>query len=197
MEEGWSTMELATQPHGLVGASLEVRGRWQLTGAAHHRLQAPARRPRFASAADSNTAPDLEKVWDRHGGSVYALACALLGDEAAAVRTVTLAMVDLALSTDAEPDEETLRVLARRVYRHSQEVPMAPSGMPHLPPVMGWLGQLAQLQRACLALCVFGGHTRREAADLLDVSPSTVAELLTAGLRELGHLAGGGAATSA
>ena len=68
---------------------------------------------------------------------------------------------------------------------------------PHLPPVMVWLGQLAHLQRACLALCVFGGLTHREAADLLDVPPSTVAELLTAGLRELGQLAAGGAATSA
>ena len=62
---------------------------------------------------------------------------------------------------------------------------------------MVWLGQLAQLQRACLALCVFGGLTHREAADLLDVPPSTVAELLTAGLRELGRLAAGGTATSA
>ena len=120
-----------------------------------------------------------------------------LGDEAAAVRVVTLAMVDLARSTDAESHEDTLRFLARRVYRHSQEVSVEPSGTTHLPPLMVWLGQLAQLQRACLALCVFGGHTHREAADLLGVPPSTVAELLTAGLRELGHLAAGGAATSA
>ena len=160
-------------------------------------MQAPAPRPRPESEADASTAPDLEKVWDRHGGSVYALACALLGDEAAAVRVVTLAMVDLARSTDAESHEDTLRFLARRVYRHSQEVSVEPSGNANLPPLMVWLGQLAELQRACLALCVFGGHTHREAADLLGVPPSTVAELLTAGLRELGHLAAGGAATSA
>ena len=192
-------MELATQPHGLVGAAVDSRGRgWgRLAGADSRRLQAPAPRFGLESEADASTAPDLEKVWDRHGGSVYALACALLGDEAAAVRTVTLAMVDLALSTDAESHEDTLRFLARRVYRHSQEVAVEPSGKPGLPPVMVWLGQLAQLQRACLALCVFGGLTHREAADLLGVPPSTVAELLTAGLRELGHLAAGGAATSA
>jgi DNA-directed RNA polymerase specialized sigma24 family protein len=105
-------------------------------------------------------------------------------------------MVDLARSTDAESHEDILRFLARRVYRYSQEVPVARSGR-NLPPLMVWLGQLAQLQRACLALCVFGGHTHREAADLLGVAPSTVAELLTTGLRELGHLAAGGAATSA
>ena len=79
------------------GGSLELSPR---------RLQAPAPRLRLESEADASTAPDLEKVWDRHGGSVYALACALLGDEAAAVRVVTLAMVDLALSTDAESHEE-------------------------------------------------------------------------------------------
>ncbi len=192
-------MELATETRGLVGARVDarIRRRGRLAGADSRRLQAPAPRPRLESEADASTAPDLEKVWDRHGGSVYALACALLGDEAAAVRVVTLAMVDLALSTDGESHEDTLRFLARRVYRHSQEVPVEPSGSPHLPPVMVWLGQLAQLQRACLALCVFGGHTHREAADLLGVPPSTVAELLTAGLRELGHLAAGGAATSA
>ena len=191
-------MELATQPHGLVGAAVDSRGRgWgRLAEADSRRLQARAPRFDLESEADASTAPDLEKVWDRHGGSVYALACALLGDEAAATRTVTLAMVDLALATDVESHEDTLRFLARQVYRHSQEVTVEASGA-HLPPVMVWLGQLAQLQRACLALCVFGGLTHREAADLLGVPPSTVAELLTAGLRELGHLAAGGAATSA
>ena len=191
-------MELATQPHGLVGARVDARGhrRGRVAGSESRQLRALAPRPRTEIEADSSTAPDLEQLWDRHGGSVYALACALLGDEAAAVRAVTLAMVDLARSTDGESREDTLRLLARRVYRHSQEVPVEPSGRPHLPPVMVWLGQLAQLQRACLALCVFGGHTYREAADLLDVPPSTVAELLTAGLRELGRLAAG-AATSA
>ena len=82
--------------------------------------------------------------------------------------------------------EDARRSWARHVYRHSQELAGETSGTPHLPPVMVWLGQLAQLQRACLALCVFGGHTYREAADLLDVPPSTVADLLTAGLQRAG-----------
>ncbi len=66
-----------------------------------------------------------------------------------------------------------------------------------LPPAMVWVSQLARLQRASLALCVFGGLTYREAAALLDVPPVTVADLLTAGLRELGRLAAGTAATGA
>jgi DNA-directed RNA polymerase specialized sigma24 family protein len=66
-----------------------------------------------------------------------------------------------------------------------------------LPPSMVWLGQLAQLQRACLALCLFGGHTHREAASLLGVPSMTVAGLLTSGLKDLGLLAAGGAVTEA
>ena len=193
-------MELAAQAHDLIGARVDsrrIRRGW-VNGADTRRVPAPASRPHPESEASASTAaPHLENLWDRHGGSVYALACALLMDEAAATRAVTLAMADLALSPGDESPEDPRRFLARRVYWHSQEVPVEPSGMPHLPPVMVWLGQLARLQRACLALCVFGGLTHREAADLLGVPPSEVAELLTAGLRELGHLAAGGAATSA
>ena len=36
------------------------------------------------------TARQLEDLWDRHGTSVYTLACAILGDEAAAAQAVTL-----------------------------------------------------------------------------------------------------------
>ena len=197
-------MELATETRGPVRTPVDARTRrraW-FPAADSRRQEAPAPLPRVKSKANVSTAPNPEKVWDRHGGSVYALACALIGDEAAAVRAVTLAMVDLTLSIDAEPHQDILGFLARRVYRHSLEAKVKPSDRPGpppvtLPPVMGWLSRLAQLQRACLALCVFGGLTHREAADLLGVPPSAVAELLTAGLRELGHLAAGGADTSA
>ena len=93
--------------------------------------------------------------------------------------------------------EEARRFLARHVYRHTQELVGKTSGAMQLPPVMVWVSQLARLQRASLALCLFGGLTHREAAALLGVPPSTVADLLTAGLRELGRLAARGTATSA
>ena len=62
---------------------------------------------------------------------------------------------------------------------------------------MVWLGQLAELQRACLALCLFGGHNYREAAGLLGLPPMTVADLLTSGLREVKRLAAGVTAANA
>ena len=106
-------------------------------------------------------------------------------------------MADLAHSIRGVSTEEARRFLARNLYRHSREPAGEASGAVLLPPVMVWVSQLARLQRTSLALCVFGGLTHREAAALLDVPPSTVADLLTAGLRELGRLAAGGTADCA
>ena len=139
----------------------------------------------------------LEDLWDRHGTSVYALACALLGDETPAEQAVTLGMADLVRSAGSVSTNDARRSWARHVYLRSQELAGETSSTPHLPPAMVWLGQLAPLQRACLALCLFGGHTRREAADLLGVPPTTVADLVTAGLREVARLAAGRTAASA
>lgn len=128
-------------------------------------------------------------LWDRHGSSAYALACALLGDETAAVGAVRFAMADLARSASVVPDDETRRRLTRRIYRHTRQPVGGATGSERLPRSMVWLSRLARLQRESLALCVYGGLTHREAAALLGVPPGTVAELITAGLREIGRLA--------
>lgn len=141
--------------------------------------------------------PGLEEVWDRHGRSAYALACALLGNEVAAAETVRRAMASLATSTHEGSIEEARLGLMRDVYRLAGQPAAVRSCAGPLPPVMVWVSQLARLQRASLALCVFGGLTHREAADLLDVPPRTVAELITAGLRELGRFTAAAAPTCA
>ena len=89
------------------------------------------------------------------GGSAYALACALLGNEVAAAEAVRLAMSDLASSIRGVSTEEARRCLVRHVYRHAQEPADERSGAVLLPPVMVWVSQLARVQRASLALCVF------------------------------------------
>lgn len=132
----------------------------------------------------------VEEVWDHHGSSLYTLACALLGDEAAATQAVTLAMADLARSADGWSTIDVRATLVRGVYEHSQDIVDRTPRTLDLPPAMAWLERVAPLQRACLALCLFGGLTHRRAAELIGVSPATVAELLTAGLRELGGLGG-------
>lgn len=129
----------------------------------------------------------LEEAWERHGRSVYALACTLLGDREAAAKAVTLGITDLARSDHRGSASDIRRCMARHVYWRTQELTALEPTAFHLPPAMAGLSRLAQLQRACLALCVFGGHTYREAAAVLGVPPATVAELLTAGLREMGR----------
>jgi hypothetical protein len=183
-------MELTSQAPGLVGACARVRGRRWGWGA-----EAELRRVRIAAPAESDSPPasaitrrELEDLWNCHGESAYAVACALLGNEVAAAEAVRLAMADLAPSIRDVSAEEARRSLVRHVYRHAQEPVDETSGAMLLPPVMVWVSQLARVQRASLALCLFGRLTYRETAALLDVPPGTVADLLTAGLRELGRL---------
>ena len=71
-------MELAARAPGLVGARADARdrrGRPLRPSPAEH----PASRADPRATPSAATAPELEDLWDRHGGSVYALACALLG----------------------------------------------------------------------------------------------------------------------
>lgn len=197
-------MEVIAQASGLVGARARGRGRrWGWAA------EAESRRVRIASRAGTESPPacavtrreleerELEDLWDRHGGSAYALACALLGNEVAAAEAVRLAMADLPRSIRGVSTEEARRCLIRHVYRHTQELRVETPSTTQLPPVIVWVSQLARLQRACLGLCYSGGLTHREAAALLGVPPGTVADLLNAGLRELGRLAARGTPVNA
>src|SRR4051794_7296075 len=196
VEEREPGMELAERANGPVVPRVDAQShRWRRAALARPRPW-PTSPPgvHSTSEAEAGTAPGLEELWKRHGRALYAFACALLGDEAAAVQAVTLAMVDLARTSADEWPREIPRYLSERVYWRSQALTMERSSPSPVLPIMGWLARLARLQRTCLALCAFGGYPHREAADLLDVAPATVAELLTTGLRELGHLAAGGPA---
>lgn len=129
-----------------------------------------------------------EDLWNSHGKSVYSLAHALLGDETAAMQAVALGMVDFVRRDTTAPAEDTGRTLARLVYLRSSELVRETSPSADLTPALRWLAQLAQLQRASLALCTFGGHTYEDAAKVLGIAPLTVAQLLTSGLNELSRL---------
>lgn len=135
---------------------------------------------------------ELLDLWDRYGTSVYTLACALLENETAAARAVTLGMTDLASSAKSASTNDARRCWARHVYWRSQELAGETSSTPPPPSAVGLLSQLTHIQRACLALCLFGGHTRRQVADLLELAPATVADLLTSGLRAVKRLEASG-----
>ncbi len=141
--------------------------------------------PQAARRESARTGGEHEELWDGHGGAAYALACALCGNESVAAEAVGRAIADLSGSIDGVSTEEVQRRLVRQVHLHAQVVVDEVVGGVALPPVIAWVSRFARLQRASLALCVFGGLTHREAAVLLGVPPSTVADLLRAGLREL------------
>lgn len=145
----------------------------------------------------ADVSSELDDLWERRGASAYALACALLGNEVAATEAVRLAMADLTREAGGLPPEQARLRLTHRVYQHALELTVAPPDSARLPAAMVWVSRLAWLQRASIALCVFGGLTYRQAAELLDVPSRTVADLLTAGLRELGSLAATRALTCA
>lgn len=148
------------------------------------------------SVEAARTTRDLEGLWDRHGASVYTLAHALLGDETAAAQAMRLGMSDLDAAEVSGSTAESHRAWAHHVYVRSQELAAQPPSTAPTPAPQ-WLGHLAQVQRACVALCLFGGHTYREVASLLDLQPMTVAEMLTTGLGDGARRAAGGSASTA
>ena len=156
-----------------------------------HGRRAFAARPAPAVAVEAAATDPYgwaEDLWNSHGQSVYSLAQALLGDETAAMQAVALGMVDFVRRDTTAPAEDTGRTLARLVYLRSSELVRETSPSADLTPALRWLAQLAQLQRASLALCTFGGHTYEDAAKVLGIAPLTVAQLLTSGLNELSRL---------
>lgn len=159
------------------------RRRWTTGGP--RRIQVAARPGREHTRIEDG-AREVGDLWERSGASAYALACALLGNEEAATEAVRLAMADLDHADRGPSAEEARLALSRRVYRRAQELAIEAPDSARLPAAVVWVSKRAWLQRASIALCVFGGLTYRQAAELLDVRPRTVADLLTAGLRELG-----------
>jgi DNA-directed RNA polymerase specialized sigma24 family protein len=151
--------------------------------------------PRQVHRRDTTSRPgvssELEQLWNSHGRAAYTLALALLGNEETAAEAVRRAMLDLTRPLDGLPTERAWSTLARDVYRRALALDTGTRTTTHLPPTMAWVNRMARLQRAAVALCTYGRLTHREAAALLDVTPGTVAELLTAGLRELRGLASG------
>lgn len=131
-----------------------------------------------------------EALWDLYDANLWAMARTLLGEESASLHAVTLGMVDL--YRPSGPDarvaaDDALHAAAASVYQRFVQMPANPPGRrPRAEPVAAArLAHLADLQRRTLALCVFGGHTYRQAAIALDVPAGTTAQLLVSGLRDL------------
>ena len=114
------------------------------------------------------------------------MACALLGDESAAMQAVADGMVDFSRRTPSPA--RTRPCTGSPVYRRTTYLTAGTADSSALPPAMVWLAQLARLQRAALALCAFGGFTCRSAAELLGTDPRCGRQLLSSGLDEVRRL---------
>ncbi|MGH3357814.1 MAG: sigma factor-like helix-turn-helix DNA-binding protein [Nocardioidaceae bacterium] len=130
-------------------------------------------------------------ICERHGSPLYLLGCAITrdSDRAADAAARAIAQTSPPSTESSRGDAELLRrELGRRVYldcvaleppsggypRHSDRPDADASSLP----MVAWLWSLPPQQRASIALCVFGGHTYREAATLLGLAAADVAGLL-------------------
>jgi hypothetical protein len=126
-----------------------------------------------------------EDLWDRHGGSLLALARTLLGDTSAAQRAVASALTTL-YQEQGEPEAgQALQAAARCVFAHSEAMRSRTSLVAFETTRTSGTSpfrRMALNQRRILALCVYGGHTFRDAAAVMGISDDTAARLISTGL---------------
>ncbi|MDQ3156887.1 MAG: hypothetical protein M3Q98_09205 [Actinomycetota bacterium] len=132
---------------------------------------------------------------DRHGTALYDLAFMLTDDRPRAERIVSQAIASRRagiLHREKGDSRSAARGFAAIIYlswfcvdSSSPPAPGSPtSGFPTAA-ILRALRVLPEDHRAAVALCVFGGHTCREAAAVLGLPPRHVAALLRDAVRDL------------
>lgn len=139
-------------------------------------------------------------AYDHHGTSMFCLAMVVTGRAAEAEMAVVDAISEArgrSSCTRADDHDSLRHELARLTYWRCirgrgpgtmDYVPSAPTvGFDHRSGALATesLRTLPVQERAAIALCLYGEHTYQEAADLVALPPTTVAGLLSVGLRRL------------
>jgi hypothetical protein len=144
-----------------------------------------------------SSSTNIEAVWQRHGQALFALALVVCEDAEAAESVVVQAILDACTPCDIAVASVGRQELARYVYvlwqRGRDEQPgalgsgrcadadaLASSG------VAATAG-LTHQQRSAIALALFGDHTYREIASLMELAPPDVADLMRTGLVDAGR----------
>lgn len=109
-------------------------------------------------------------IYDRHGAVMYSFARSLTQDPRHAQTLVVEAI-------GSRPGNRTIRELTAAVYVTWSCRP-EPAGLRQDSETQTPLHRLPDEHRAALALCTVGNHTYRQAAELLELPPGEVADLL-------------------
>ena len=144
-----------------------------------------------AQSAEPHSRTLVEEAWHRHGVAVFALALVLFDDTEEAEAIVAQAFLDACTPAEIAVESVSRHDMARYVYvlwlrRMAQPgvaraqlrarwKPARTTGMPAL-------RRLSHLQRTAIALALFGEHTYREIATLMELPPQDVADLMRSGL---------------
>lgn len=139
--------------------------------------------------------PAAVRVYDQHGGALYALASVLTGDSLTAEEVVVRVVCAAGAAASPGVPAELCRDLARSVYVECNDLGSRGSARSARGTriVRGPAARLVDLsteQRAALALAMFGGADYHWVADVMGLTPAEVAEHLRDGLRSLGDAAG-------
>jgi hypothetical protein len=144
-----------------------------------------------ALTAPSAPRSAVEETYMRHGAALFALAVVLLEDPEDAELLVTRALLDSCTPPDLTSPLLNRRDLARYVYvlwaRNRTPPDTAPvhrsrRSRGRKTPRLNVGGRLSQLQRASIALALFGDHTYIEIASLMDLPAGEVADHMRSGL---------------
>lgn len=140
-----------------------------------------------------------ETMRQRHGIAPAAFAWSCTGDRAQALAITARVLAEAARwpASEAAADVRAQRrMLARAIYPHNDtsspadaqgvgdhRVGTEPTG--EADALVAELRRLPVSERDPIILCSFGGHTYREAAELLVTTPADVADRLRSGLRRI------------
>ena len=129
----------------------------------------------------------IGQLCDRHGGALFSLARAIVGDadraESVVVEVIARACADPG-ATAIDADRSLRSELARLTYQYAARC-LAAAGRPVDESASAGLTEPARQQRTAVALVQCGDHTVNDIADLLALPVPVVAALLTSGLRDL------------